>query len=478
MSRLIKLTLAVLIIVLAPKHIIAQTTQPQINDTVNTIFKLAKQGNAEAQNEVGAWYYTGRYKQQDFKEALKWWLKSAQQGNAQALAYVGACYQYGRGVEADSLKAAQLYEASIKKGNKSLLLSTAAEAKKGNLFSNMLLASCYQKGIGIERDSIKAIPFLTTAALGNSVTAQRELGLALLKAKQPDKAATCFKLGAANGNADCEYYYGTMLLNGTGVKRDKNLGADYMLQAAYAGLPQAMYQTANCYLTGDGLTRNADQAVKWYAKAATKGMGKAQWTLASCYREGIGTPVNYDQALYWYTEASHNGYDKLFTHLITDSIPHSPFVSYLHGLQAYKQKDFTKALRDFKTVEKAGIIDGQIMTGLILTNPAYPQHDLKKGVQLIEQAAQTNARAMYLMASFCEYGQGTEKSMPHAIEYLEHAADMDYAPAQCALGDLYFEGRGVEHNIHKAMEWYAKAAVQNQLTSNAARRYELCREQK
>ncbi|MDE6668982.1 MAG: sel1 repeat family protein [Muribaculaceae bacterium] len=478
MSRLIKIAIAALIIALAPSAIIAQKTQPQNNDTVNAILALAQQGNAQAQNEVGSWYYTGRNRPRDFKEALKWWFKSAQQGNAQGLEYAGMCYQYGRGIAADSLKAAQLYEASIKRGNTSLLLRNVEQAKKGNLFSNMLLASCYQKGIGVERDSTKATPFLTIAALGHSVTAQRELGLSMLKANQLDKAAAWFRQGAAGGNADCAYYYGTMLLKGTGVKRDKNLGADYMLQAAYAGLPQAMYQTANCYLTGEGLTRNADQAVKWYNKAADKGIGKAQWMLASCYRQGVGTPVNYEQALHWYTEATRNGYAETFKKLITDSIPNSPFVSYLNGLQAYRQKDFTKALRDFKTVEKAGVTDGQIMTGLILTNPAYSHYDLKKGVQLIEQAARSNARAMYLMAAFCESGRGTEKSMPRAIEYLEHSAEMDYAPAQCALGDLYFEGRGVEHNIRKAMEWYAKAAAQNQLSNNAVRRYALCREKK
>lgn len=478
MSQLIKIAVVALIIALAPSTVIAQKTQSQVNDTVNAIFTLAQQGNAQAQNKVGAWYYTGRNRPRDFKEALKWWTKSAQQGNALGLEYTGMCYQYGRGIAADSLKAAQLYEASIKKGNTPLLLRNVEQAQKGNLFSNMLLASCYQKGIGVDRDSTKAIPFLTIAALGHSATAQRDLGLSMLKAKQVDKAAAWFRQGAADGNADCAYYYATMLLNGTGVKRDRNLGADYMLQAAYSGLPQAMYQTANCYLTGAGLTRNADQAVKWYGKAAVKGLGKAQWVLASCYRQGVGTPVNYEQALHWYTEATRNGYAEMFKRLIADSIPHSPFVAYLNGLQAYKQKDFTKALRDFKTVEKAGVADGQIMTGLILTNPTYPQHNLKKGVQLIEQAARSNARAMYLMAAFCESGRGTEKSIPRAIEYLEHSAEMGYAPAQCALGDMYFEGRGVEHSNRKALEWYAKAEAQNQLNDNAARRYALCREKK
>ena len=470
MPQLIKISVAILLMILVPSVVKAQKKPSQTNDTINAIFTLAQNGNAAAQNEVGLWYYTGRNRPRDFKEALKWWLKSAAQGNAQGLEYAGTCYQYGRGVTADSLKAIQLYQTSIQRGNKSLVLHSMEQAKKGNLFSNMLLASCYQNGIGVDRDSIKAIPFLNIAAAGRSVEAQRELAMTYLKTRQPDKAAVWFRQGAENGNSDCAYYYGIMLLNGTGVTRDRDLGADYILQAAYKGLPEAMYQAGTCYMTGDGLSRSPEQAVKWYLKAAVKKLPKAQWILANCYRQGIGTPVNYQQALTWYTQATGNGYAKPFKQLL-DSIPHSPFATYLNGIQAYKQKDFTKALNDFKTVEKAGIIDGQIMTGLILTNPDYPRHDLKKGVHLIEQAAHTNAHAMYLMATFCENGRGTEKSMSRAIEYLEHSAEMSYAPAECALGDMYFEGRGVEHNPRKAMEWYAKAATHGQLTDNAKRRY-------
>lgn len=40
------------------------------------------------------------------------------------------------------------------------------------------------------------------------------------------------------------------------------------------------------------------------------------------------------------------------------------------------------------------------------------------------------------------------------------AADLGYAPAQNALGDCYYYGKGVEENIERAFEWYKNAAEQ------------------
>ena len=41
---------------------------------------------------------------------------------------------------------------------------------------------------------------------------------------------------------------------------------------------------------------------------------------------------------------------------------------------------------------------------------------------------------------------------------------------------MYFEGRSVEQSYEKAVEWYAKANAQGQLTENAAKRYASCYE--
>lgn len=454
----------------------AKQTLEEATDSIKSILIKARGGNAEAQNEVGGWYYRGRHVKQNYEEALQWWAKAAKQGNTLAIGNMGLCYQTGHGIEPDSLKASKLYLRSIKDGNKALFKQNVEQAEKGSIFSNMLVAECYKDGIGVQKDPAAAIPFLTNAAKKNCTTAQRDLGLMLLNNKKANEAAPWFKKASENGDNAGTFYYGKMLLEGLGIMQDKKEGANYLLKAAENGFPQAMFYVANCYMDGNGLTKNAEQAIKWLRLGAGKGSHNAQWQLAQCYREGIGTTVNYEQALYWYAEASLQGHKRAFKNLITDSIPDSPFVAYLKGIKAYRQKDFAAALNQFKTVEKAKVADGKIMTGVIYANPKYEKYNLKKGVKLLTEAAKDNAQAMYLLAGLYEAGKGVDKDMAKAVEYMTASAEQGFGSAESALGDMYFEGRGVEQNYAEAVKWYTKAYDQGQLSENSAKRLAGCYE--
>lgn len=464
------------IIGFAPTVASAQQTLEEATDSIKNVLALAKKGDAVAQNEVGGWYYRGRHVKQNYEEALQWWAKSAEQGNVQAIGNMGLCYQTGHGIAADSLKATRLYQRSIKEGNKALFAQNEELAKKGSVFSNMLIASCYQNGLGVAKDVNRAIPYLTAAAEKNCVPAQRDLGMILINGKKAMEAVTWFKKGTENGDIPCTFYYGKMLVEGLGVKANKKEGANYLLKAADAGFPQAMYYVGNCYMNGDGLTKNAEQAVKWYRLAAGKGVHNAQWALAQCYREGNGTDINYDQALYWYAEAASKGHNRAFKNLITDSIAGSPFIAYMKGIKAYTNKDYDEALKQFKVVEKAKIADGKVMEAAIIANSSYAKHNMKKGIKLLTDAAKTSPQAMYLLGNLYEAGKGVEKNMAEAVSHLQKAADMGYGPAECSLADMYYEGRGVDQSYEKAVEWYTKANEQGRLNENAAKRYAACYE--
>lgn len=465
-----------LLLIICPTVVSAQQTLEEATDSIKNVLALAKKGDAVAQNEVGGWYYRGRHVKQNYNEALQWWAKSAKQGNVQAIGNMGLCYQTGRGITQDSLRATQLYQRSIKEGNKALFNQNVGAAKKGNVFSSMLIASCYQNGIGVSKEASKAVPFLTIAANKNCTQAQFDLALIFLNDKKASEAAPWLKKGSDNGNIPCTFYYGKMLLEGLGVKADKKDGANYLLKAAEAGFPQAMYYVGHCYATGDGLTKNVEQTVKWYKLAAGKGVSNAQWALAQCYRTGDGTLVNFEQAMYWYAKASAKGHTRAFKQLIADSIPGSPFVAYLKGMKSYTNKDFDEALKQFKIVKKAKIDDGKVMEAAIMANNAYAKHNMKKGIKLLSDASKTNAQAMYLLGALYEAGKGVDKDMATAVDYITKAADMGYGAAACALADIYFEGRGVDQSYKKAVEWYGKANAQGQLTENAAKRYASCYE--
>lgn len=84
---------------------------------VRLLRPLAEQGNAQAQNSLGAMYYNGKGVTQDFKEAVKWYRSSATQGNASAQVNLGAMYYEGNGVAEDFIRAYIWLSIAAAKGN-------------------------------------------------------------------------------------------------------------------------------------------------------------------------------------------------------------------------------------------------------------------------------------------------------------------------------------------------------------------------
>lgn len=78
--------------------------------------KLAAQGDAWGQNNLGHMYENGRGVPRDYAEAVKWYRKSAAQGNAWGQANLGYMYENGRGVSQDHAEAAKWYRRSAEQG--------------------------------------------------------------------------------------------------------------------------------------------------------------------------------------------------------------------------------------------------------------------------------------------------------------------------------------------------------------------------
>ena len=97
-----------------------QASQPQVASTVSgqsatghsaqtkslaDLRKLADQGNADAQWQMGVRYHNGENVPRDDAQAMQWFLRAAEQGHATAQATLGAYYWAGRGVPQDLSKA-------------------------------------------------------------------------------------------------------------------------------------------------------------------------------------------------------------------------------------------------------------------------------------------------------------------------------------------------------------------------------------
>lgn len=456
---------------------IAQRTK-QIRDSLNVIMNNAKEGDADAMNEVGTWYYTGKHVKKDYAQAYEWWKKSSLKANVRAIANLGLCYQLGHGIKKDSVDAIRLYEKSIKEGNTALLKQRAENASK-NAFDAMLVGDCHEKGIGVKKDLLKAAKFYTYAADNGNVDGMRHAGICYLNAKDNANALKYFEKGAKFGDHSCEYWAGKMLIDGMSVPVNKEQAVIYLLKAAEGGMPAAQNEIGTLYAEGNGVTKNLSQAVMWYSKSAMQGNVKGMWNYGNALKDGIGVDCDYDQALFWMAEAAQEGYQRTFAKMIAqmETDKSSPFLNYVYGMKLYLiDGDFKAANNQFKKVSSAKIAEGEIMQAVILASKRNEKPNAKKAAKNLEKLALSDAEAAFYLASLYESGNGVAQDMNKAISLYRTAADMGYGKAQSHLADIYYEGRGAEKDLITSVSLYQKSFANRQLSANGAMRLAECYE--
>ena len=62
-------------------------------------------------------------------------------------------------------------------------------------------------------------------------------------------------------------------------------------------------------------------------------------------------------------------------------------------------------------------------------------------------------------------GRGMAQSGEEAVEWYRKAADQENAGAQCNLGFMFANGRGVAQSDEEAFQWYRKAANKGHVAS-------------
>src|SRR5260370_768615 len=79
--------------------------------------KAADQGDARAQNNLGAMYESGRGVPQNYTEAMKWYRLAADQGNARAQVNLGIMYGKGQGTPKNYAEAMKWFRLAADRGD-------------------------------------------------------------------------------------------------------------------------------------------------------------------------------------------------------------------------------------------------------------------------------------------------------------------------------------------------------------------------
>ena len=77
----------------------------ELPQALATCQEMAKQGDTQAQFELGEFFYDGQRTPRDLPQALHWFEQSSLQGNAQAQLRLGNMFFHGEGVPANNVQA-------------------------------------------------------------------------------------------------------------------------------------------------------------------------------------------------------------------------------------------------------------------------------------------------------------------------------------------------------------------------------------
>ncbi len=251
--------------------------------SIEALLEKAKQGQAQAQYDLAAYFASGKSGQPSTAEAVHWLRQAAGQGHAQAQSDLGRLYHGGFGVPKDASQAAKWLQRAAEQGH------APSQADLGRL---------YYLGDGVKRDAARAAEWYGKAARQGIATAQ--FNLAGLHAtgdgipKDAAEAASWYRAAAEQGLAEAQHAFAVALIRGNGIHEDLVAAADWLRKAAGQGLPEAQFLLARQHETGAGVARDFDEAVGLYKLASEQGLVEAQRSLGRLYWDGpsgIADPV-------------------------------------------------------------------------------------------------------------------------------------------------------------------------------------------
>ena len=106
----------------------------------------------------------------------------------------------------------------------------------------------------------------------------------------------------------------------------------------------------------------------------------------------------------------------------------------------------------------SGFAQGSVQDGM----DAFKAKEYQKALKIFQPLAENNdPTSQYFMGIIYEYGYDVKKSYKTAAQWYEKAADQGDEDAQANLAELYQNGKGVKKDMNKAILLYLKAISKN-----------------
>ncbi len=156
--------------------------------------------------------------------------------------------------------------------------------------------------------------------------ADLESGLEAYDRGDMKTAYQAFLAAAEKGDAEAQYYLGTMYLDGFGTKQNFAEAAAWFRKAAEQGDADAQFELSNMLYWGDGVPVDLKESAYWTRQAAEQGLAAAQLALGDMYYLGEGVPMDLEESARWTLMAAEQGdaeaqYQMALNHYYGEGVP-------------------------------------------------------------------------------------------------------------------------------------------------------------
>lgn len=511
---------------LGEMHLHGWGTEKDPRQTLHWYTKAMDAGHKTAAFEISRLYVGDDRLGDNPCERLKWLGVSAQRDlYPPAMNSIGEMYEEGLCVGRDMEKALAWYRAAADRGHEyaaERYEDLATRDQRGGMpkrYHDLEL-----KAEAGDADAMRAISEFYRSGPGENE-----------QFRDPAKGIEWLERAANAGNrmamSDLYYIY---FMGKEGLERNPEMAFKWGLMAAQAGDPTAMKNVADMYYEGDGVARDGLQAARWYEKILSYSDFKEQalmslvriflygegaqadhcrahsfcmmaiemnkhWAMrmmGDMYARGQCVEKDYDQAMVWYGKAQENG-DSFAKYGIEkleaerDLLGIWVVSSGAQGSQGAGDKIITPG--DGKYTEyKTGFADADLAEVLDKANAGdrdamgemgnrYNRgigvdKDIDIAWQWYMKAAENdNVGAQYYVGLVLyNYNHAEKKDPVRGRQWMEKAAQQNFAPAQHGLGDLEYKPVLFEikwdfnneyvidqERVCRGFAWYEKAAKQN-----------------
>lgn len=377
-----------------------------------------------------------------------------------------------------------------------------------------LLARCYFYGTGTAHNPARGREILSKAAEAGYAKAALLLALRFKLDKMYHKAWPLFQQASSDGQVDAVFYMALMHLRGNGTERDPSKAIQFLDEALERGCSKAAYHLANIYLCGEHVPADyskksdymevAQSISEKLAMKARKGDKDALGKLVERSRGdasarshyavllATGQGVELDQsrakalmkhaaiegdptALFdWYRmrSGSRNRDRDTETRLLEEAAAQEHPKALFELASLVENTDRARAERLYKHATETSY--PKAMRSLALLLAQRPSPDQSRVFKLFQRAADSGFPEAFVNVGYClEKGYGVQKNFESALQWFCKAGNAGVVQGMLHAGSILETRRDVtkdsrEKDLHRAHDWYAKAAKRG--SEEAARR--------